>query len=200
MKKIILALILLTQPVLLLAAQSLNRQLVKSFYATSDKLDALEAKYPQEFKRMDDFSLEEKDKITGYIKSISAYPEIRSLLSANGFSSVDEFFDVSYRIMGSMYTVQMQKLTPQEKRQMDAMNQSFEESVKMMKQNGMPDSMIAGMKAQLQDMQNQQLVMQQLANSASKADIKFARENFDWLMKMMPEEEEHSDHANEPMY
>jgi len=189
MKKIILAIILIMQPILVFAAQPLSRDLVTSFYAASDKLDTLEAKYPQEFKRLDEFSLSDKDKIINYINGSRASSDIRSVLSANGFSSFEDFFNVSIRLMGSMYSVQMENMPAESRAQLQNIEKSFNENIKMMKQNGMPESMIAGMKAQLQDMKVQQVEMKKAAKKATKADKKFVSDNFDWLMSIMPEEE-----------
>jgi len=189
MKKIILAIILIMQPILVFAAQPLSRDLITSFYAASDKLDTLEAKYPQEFKRLDEFSLSDKDKIINYINGSRASSDIRSVLSANGFSSFEDFFDISIRLMGSMYSAQLEKMPAESRGQLQNMEKSFNENIKMMKQNGMPESMIAGMKAQLQEMQVQQVEMKKAAKKATKADKKFASDNFDWLMSIMPDEE-----------
>jgi len=193
MKKIILAIVLIMQPILAFAGQPLSREVVTSFYAASDKLDTLEAKYPQEFKRLDEFSLSDKDKIIDYIDSSRASSDIRSVLSANGFSSFEDFFDVSIRLMGSMYAVQIEKMPAESKGQLQNIEKSFDENIKMMKQNGMPESMIAGMKAQLQEMKVQQLEMKKAAKTVTKADKKFASDNFDWLMKIMPDDEMQND-------
>ncbi len=193
MKKIILALILLTQSTLLLAEPVFSRELITSFYTISNKLDTVAVKYPKAFQGMDDFTLQENDKLIKYVKSTQAYPEIRSILSASGFSSIDDFFNFSYRILGSMYAVQMQKMTAEEKRQLDAIGGMFDGRIKMMEQNGAPASKIVSMKAQQKEMQAQQVAMQQAAKNASKADIKFASDNFNWLVSNMPEEEENSE-------
>ena len=196
MKKIILTLMLLTQPILLLAAPPLSRESITSFYAAFDKIDALANKYPQVFQRIDKFTAQENDKLIKYVKSTPAYPEFRSILSANGFSSVDDFFNFSQRIISSLYAVQTQKMTPEEKRQLEAMEKSFDENIKKMEQSDTPDNILAGMKAQLKEMQAQQRAMQQMAKNASKADIKFTSENFEWLISILPEEEEN--HDSEP--
>ncbi len=193
MKKLALILIFITQPLLVFAGQPLSKEVITSFYSASDQLDKLEIKYPKEFQRMDDFSLLQQTEIINFVKSSKSYPDIRSVMSKNGFSGIEEYVDVSVRLMGSMYKVQMQKMPEESRQQLKMMGQSFDDSIKMMKQNGMPESMIAGMKAQLEDMKKQQTEMKKAAKLASPADVKFVSDNFDWVMKMMPDDEAHDD-------
>jgi len=189
MKKFILVLLLMTQPLLSYAAQSLSRDSIKAFYATSDELDKLEIKYPQEFQRIDTYKLNQKYAMISYIKSSKAYSDIHSVISAKGFSSLSDFFDVSLRLMGGMYKVQMQKMSAQEKIQMENMQKTFSSNIDMMRKNGMPESMIAGMKAQLQEMRTSQIEMQEAAKYATAADVKFINDNYDWIMSVMPKED-----------
>jgi len=191
MKKLILVIILIMQPLLVFAGQPLSREVVTSFYAAGDALDKVESRYPAEFKKMDSFSFTQTSEIVKYVKSSSAYPDIRSALKKNGFSSFEEFLDVSVRLMGSMFKVSMQKMTPEERQQMEAFENSMQDNIKMMKQNGMPDNMIAGMKAQIQDMQKSRAEMKQAAKQATSADIKFANDNYNWLETFMSDDEPH---------
>jgi len=186
MKKIILALILVLQPLLVFAGQPLSKSVITSFYSASGELDKLETKYPKEFNRMDDFSLSQKAEIIDFMKSSKAYPDISSVLSKNRFSSVEGFLDISVRLMGSLYKVQLQKMPEESRQQLKMMEQSFDDNIKMMRQKGMPESMIAGMKVQLQDMKKHQTEMKKAAKLASPADVKFVNDNFDWIMKIVP--------------
>ncbi len=188
MKKLIYICLLILQPLLVLAGQPLSRDVVVSFYSVSDNLDKLEFKYPEEFKRMDTFSLSQRSEIINYVKSTRAYPEIHSVISANGFASFEDFFDVSIRLMSGIYKVQMQKMSPQEKKQLAMLDKTFDENLKMMQQSGMPDSMIAGMKAQFQETRAEQIEMKAALKNVSQADVKFVSDNFDWLMQFMSKE------------
>ena len=190
MKKLILVFIILLQPSLAFANQPLSKSLITSFYAASDKLDGLEGKYPKEFRRLDEFSMSEKTAMISYLKSSNAYSDVKSVLSSEGFSNLDEFFDVTFRLMGGMYMVQMKKMPKGSQNYLGGMEKMMQDNIKMMQKNGMPEDMIAGMKAELQSMKQQNSEMQKAAKVASKADIKFVENNFEWIMSITPDEEE----------
>ncbi len=189
MNKIIIAFILLSQSLLAYASQPFSKELITSFYATVDKLDKLEVKYPEVFKNIDRFSISEQSKIINYIKSSNAYPDIASALSSNGFVSLNEFLDVSERFMGSLYSVQMQKM-PKGAEYLKNMEKALEDNIKVMKKEGAPKDMIKDMEMELQMMKKETNEMQLASKNASKSDIKFVKDNFDWLISVMPEEKD----------
>jgi len=187
MKNIIAVIVLMSLPLWANAAQPLSRELIKSFYAVSTKLDGLESKYPKTFKAADELGMSKKSEIIQLLKSSKAYPDIKSILSSNGFNGLTDYFAVSERFMGSMYSVQMEKMPKGMK--LDAATTSFKESIRQMKKSGAPAGVIAEMEANLKQQQIYQKNMQRAAKDASKADKKFVSENFDWLMSIIPEED-----------
>lgn len=191
MNKLILAVLLMIQPLMAFAGQPLSRELVTSFSSASDALDKLADKYPADFLKMDSFTFTQISEITRYVKSTSAYPDVRSVLKKNGFSQFEDFLDVSVRLVGGMYKVSMQKLSPQERQQMEAFEKSMQDNIKTMKQNGMSDSMISGMKAQMSEMQEARAEMKLAAKKVSPADIKFINENYGWLETFMSNDGAH---------
>jgi hypothetical protein len=192
MRRIIMIIILMSQSLLVLAGQPLNKELITSFYATTDGLEALSAKYPTEFDRMDEFSMVDQKEMIRYIKSTRAYSDISSILTSNGFSNLRDFFDVAIRVMGSMYLVQMRNLPMGQEDQFDVMEKSLQSSINSMRQDGVPDEMIADMNHELMEMQSQKKEMELAVRKTSKADIKFVRENMRWLVSIMPDEDAHS--------
>lgn len=189
MKKIIIAFVLITHSLLAYAGQPLSKNLITSFFTTMEQMDALETKYPKEFKRLDEFSIAERSDMIRYIRSSKAYPDISATLSENGFSSVEEFMDVSERFMGSMYSVQMSRMPKNAGMNLDNMDKMMEANIKEMKQNGAPKEVISDMENQLQQMKKQKKEMRLAMNSASKDDIQFVNDNLTWLMSIMPDKE-----------
>ena len=161
MKKMILALILMSQSFWVFAQQPLNKKKIESFVEVINKLDSLESKYPAVFQRVDSFSFSEDDKAMNYLKSSAAYPDVKKALSASGFNDLTEFSQLSKRIGGGMIAVQMEKMP-----EGVDMGMMLGSGIDVMVKNGLPPEMIAEMK---QKMQQQKSDMQELQVAAKNA-------------------------------
>lgn len=185
MKRIIIILVMMSQPIWAYAEQPLSRALVESFIEASTQMGTLENKYPQIFKRADQFSDTEDEQFIKYVKSSAAYPDIKRIISASKFKSIEEFVSMSKRIMGSMYAVQMQKMPAGMN-----INSMMESGIMAMKQTGASADMIAEMQRDLERQKAEMAEMNQAAKTASAQDKKFVTDNMEWLMAIMPEDDQ----------
>ncbi len=184
--KYLLMVILLVSPMLWAADKPLNKAVVTSLYSLTEKMEVLEAKYPKVFTESEKFGITDQNKAIQFISSSKAYPEVKKLLSDSGFSSLEEFYDVSIRLMGGLFSVRMEKMPTGTN--MKSMLQSLEQSIETMKKQNMPESLIASMEVSLKKNIARMQEMMIAAEKASAADKKFVSKNMDWIMAMVPDE------------
>ncbi|MFL0800249.1 MAG: hypothetical protein K6L80_07375 [Agarilytica sp.] len=185
MKYLIIAIFFIS-PVLLADGRTLNKALITSFYAVTEKIERLEDKYPTIFSQTDNYSMADQDKAIRLMEKSSAYPEVMKALSSSEFKSLAEVYDVSTRLMGGMFFVQMKKMPAG--MDFDAMEKTLENSIKSMKDSGAPAAMIAGLEETLNENRAQSKDMAFAMAKASEADKKFIADNIDWLMSIIPDD------------
>lgn len=186
MNKIILTLILLSVSSWVSAQQPLNKETVESFIRLNTEMIKLESKYPEVFERADSYEFSEDSKGISYLKSSVAYPDIKRALSVSNFKSLGEYIRVTSRIMGAMVAVQMEKMPAG--MGMGDLGSMMDISIQTMKQNGVSAEVIAEMKQNMEQQNADMKGMKIAAKNASSQDKKFVRENMDWLMSIMPDE------------
>ena len=176
---------LLSQSQWVYSSQPLSRKLVDSFFITAEKMDIMEQNHPEIMKRADKFKPSEDKKLINYLKSSRAYPEIKSILATSKFKNLKEFFTVSERIIGSMFTIQMKKMP--DGMSLDGVEKAFESSINMMEKNGAPADTIKNMKKDLAQQKLDNARMKSAMKRATAADKKFVTDNMQWLMKRFPD-------------
>lgn len=164
------------------AEQSLSKPLLEKYFSTIEQFESLEAKYPD----MDD-DLESIMKMTPEqaihkIKSTPAYHDIEKIVKSAGYDNFEQYYQLSYRIMSSMFAVQMQSM-PQG---IESMSGMLKSTIDNMKKGGMPDDMIKKMEKEMAEQQANIDNMATLAKNASSEDVAFIKENMMWLMNMLP--------------
>ena len=88
--------------------------------------------------------------------------------------------------MGAMVAVQMEKMPAG--MGMGDLGSMMDISIQTMKQNGVSAEVIAEMKQNMEQQNADMKGMKIAAKNASSEDKKFVRENMDWLMSIMPDE------------
>jgi len=184
MIKLLAILILIFYPLGANAAQTLNKQVIKSFYKVTEKFDELEDKYRDTFKIADSFSMKDNDKIIKHLKKSDAYKDIKSILSSHNFNSLEEFFDASYQLMGSMYSVQVSKVPSNI--DLDAVDKMMEKNLENMKKSGVAADIISDMEADIKEQKSAREDMKFASENASEENKQFVKDNFEWIMNLLP--------------
>ena len=188
MKKVNLFLVMLLMcfPLASQAKQALTKELITSFSKVSQQWQSLEASYPELTASMDKMDFSQPDKLIAQLKSSKAYPKIKAMLADTDFSSIEEFYDVSMRVMGGMMAYQMQSM-PQGMN-VDSMNTMLRSNIEQMKASNAPSSMITEMEKQLDEMDKSMKMMKSAMENTSAEDKKFISENAQWIMSIIGDE------------
>ncbi|MFL0803977.1 MAG: hypothetical protein K6L81_09665 [Agarilytica sp.] len=186
--KYLVIVLCLVAPALWAEGKPLDKAVVQSFYATVEKIDMLEDKFPQIFEKADKFSMADQEKAIRLIEKSKAYPDVKKALANSGFKDLNELYDISMRFMGAIYAVQLEKMPAGVNP--DAMTKSLEHNIKLMKESGAPAQMITGMEASLAESRAQSKDMAFAMSKASDADNQFVRNNLAWVMTLIPDEDE----------
>jgi len=137
---------------------------------------------------MDKMDFSQPDKIIAQLKNSKAYPQIKAILADTDFSNIEEFYDVSMRVMGGMMAYQMQRQNMPQGMNVDSMNTMLRSNIEQMKASNAPSSMIAEMEKQLDEMDKSMKMMKSAMENTSVEDKKFISENAQWIMSIIGDE------------
>ena len=182
MKYIVLFITLILISFQSVAEQSLSKPLLEKYFSTVDQFEGLEAKYPDMENELESIMQMTPEQAINKIKSTPAYNDIEKIVKSAGYENFEEYYQLSYRIMTSMFAVQMQSM-PQGVESMSGMLKS---TIEKMKKSGMPDEMIKEMENKMAEQQANIDNMTTLAKNANSEDIAFLKENMTWFMNMLP--------------
>ncbi|MDT0604547.1 hypothetical protein [Thalassotalea castellviae] len=182
MKYIMVGVGLLILSIQSFAEQSLSKPLLEQYVSTIEKFQVLEDKYPAMESEFENVLQMTPSAAIDKIKGMQAYSDIEKIVKAAGYDNFEQFYQQSYRIMSSMFAVQMQQM-PDSVESMGAMLNS---TIERMKKSGMPSEMISKMEKEMAEQKANIDSMATLAKSASDEDIAFMKENMMWLMSIMP--------------
>jgi hypothetical protein len=166
------------------AEQSLSKPLIEKYFATIEKFQVLENIYPAMEKDLESLMQMTPDAAISKIKGLPAFGDIEKIVKMAGYDNFEQFYQQSYRIMSSMFAVQIQSMPEG----MESMSGMLKGTLDRMKKSGMPDDMIKKMEKELAEQQANFNSMETLAKSASDQDVAFMQENMMWLMSLMPNE------------
>lgn len=188
MKKITIALSFLLMSLIANAEQALTKELIQNYFSVTEKLEAIDIGNSALFDELDDVMLIDKKETLRIVESSGVYPQVESVVDSAGFSNFREFLNVGYRLIGSMYAVQLEKHP--ELMQMQNMTSQVEAQIKSMKERGMPVEIIEKMEKEAISQRKYIEVMNKAAQEAKSADKSFVDSNFGWLMEVLPGNEE----------
>ncbi|VAW56118.1 hypothetical protein MNBD_GAMMA07-490 [hydrothermal vent metagenome] len=166
------------------ANQPLSRQLVDLYIIATEKLDAIEAKYPDVFAKSDEFTLSQEPELIAFFEASKAYPEIKSMLIQSDFSNIKHYFDISTRIMGGVFSEQSSKL-PLNLRS-DNLLKGLDNNIKKFKNQGISAELIKIMEDELLIVKNDMAEMQLMIKRTSLEDKTFVKKNFKWMQSHLP--------------
>jgi hypothetical protein len=179
MNKLFCVLLVVLCPFFVNAEKALSKDLVQSLKATIEGFQQLTEEYPELEKTFGQNLLSaDKAKVLKSIKSLPSYTKIEELVSSAGFKNIDEYYDVTTRIIGAMFAYQANGMS------VDAISEIMKAQIDKLKKRDAPKDLIAEME---QDLSNQIESMQAIANlakSASVADRGFVEKNYLWLMQL----------------
>jgi len=184
MKKLLVAISLFIISISAFAEQALSKKLIEKYMQTITDIELIAKANPALEEQMDDLMMLDKSSAIGAIKSSSAYPKIEQSIKSAGFSSLGEFYDVTFRIMGGMFKTQMNKMP--EGMTVDNFISQMENQIAQLKNQGLPESMLTKMEEQFQEQLKSMKFMQRAAKDVSAADVKFVGDNIEWITKIMP--------------
>lgn len=185
MNKLILTLLLISTSWCVYAEEALTKPLIENYFNVTNKLTSLDL---GEAEDISDVMMLEREEVIRTITSLEVYPQVETIVEAAGFDDFSEFLDVGYRVIGSMYAVQLEKHP--ELMQMQNFTTQVEAQIASMKAQGMPASVIEEMEAEIEMQKKSIKVMAKAAEEASSADKAFVNTNFAWLMSVLPDDEE----------
>ena len=185
MKKLIITLLLSTMSLLVQAEEALSKTLIENYFGATNQIAMLDM---EDSDALDDILMLEREEVISTITSLDVYPQIASIIETSGFDNITEFVDIGYRVIGSMYAVQLEKHP--ELVQMQNFTTQVEAQIASMKAQGMPASVIEEMEAEVKMQKKSIAAMSKAAENASRADKAFVNANFGWLMSTLPGIEE----------
>ncbi len=168
------------------AGQVLDKRAIEIFSAFSNEMDEVEEKYPDVFKKAENFNILEYKEVAEYLRSSSAYPEIKEALNVAKADSLEEMLAIASQVAGSIYAVQMEQVPAG--MSFSGLEGVMLQNIETMKQNGVPADIIAEMEADMLVQKTEMENMKKIAENASEADKEFVRKNMRWIMKKMPME------------
>ena len=172
------------------AEQALSKALIEQYVKTTAQLDELLIAHPDVEQQLSEAMMMDKSQRSALIRSMAIYPEVEAIISDQGFDSVESFLDFSERVSGATINVEM-KQTANEMSLDDYIKQMKEQIVEMKKQ-GSSQALVNEMEATINMQMNSMQYILDIAKNSSAEDIKFATDNYEWLMQMLESEDEDS--------
>ena len=158
-----------------LSQQALTKTLIQQYAkATEDLTPLIEADSATENK-LSDAMQQGKIEMLDVIKSLDIYPEIKLRVTSAGFYSIEQYLDASLRIIGATISSQEQ-ITGMD---IDQLFTMMEGQISTMQEQGI-------ITKEMLDGFNSMKSMKNLKENASEADVRFMKENLDWVLKMIP--------------
>jgi hypothetical protein len=191
MKKLLVAISLFIISISAFAEQALSKNLIEKYMKSIADIELLAKANPALEEKMDNLMMFDKNSAIDALKSLDIYPKIQSRIKSAGFSGLNEFYDISLRLMGGIFKTQMNKMP--DGMTADSFISQMENQIAQMKKQGLPESMLTEMEEQFKQQLKSMKSMQKAAENVSAADVKFVSDNIEWITKAMPFDK-NSDH------
>ncbi|WP_085298840.1 hypothetical protein [Cognaticolwellia mytili] len=184
MKKIIITVSILFMSFMASAEQALSKDLILKYFSVTDQLEILDLDNSSMLEEISDVMLLDREEAIRIVESLDEYPQIKSITDSAGFTNFENFLDIGYRVIGSMYAVQL-KQNP-ELMQIQNFTAAIESQIDSMKKRNMPKEVIDEMEREVASQKNAIESMSKAAKDASSVDITYVENNFEWLMSILP--------------
>ncbi|GLX77115.1 hypothetical protein tinsulaeT_04550 [Thalassotalea insulae] len=188
MKNLVMVLCLIGLSINAYAQQALTKELIEQYIKSTDLITPIMAANPALDKQLDDMMMLDAAEIINKLKSTGVYSKVESVVTSAGFDDVEQYLDTSFRIMGAIFNSQLQQLP--EGMTLDSYLEQMKGQIKMMKAQGMPQNVISEMEKSISEQLKNMEFMKKAAANVSEDDVKFVSEHLDWLMQLLPSEDE----------
>ena len=194
MKNVLLAILICIFTTSAFAASPLTKAAVQQYFAAIKNLEALEKQFPDLEQNFDSAAFGDRSKFLEMIKSLPEYTAIEKAATSTGIDDFEAFYDIGTRIVGGFMAIQMEHM-PQGMN-IDAMLSAQKKSIEQMQAMQIPQAQIDELLSELSQQKQSMLSMMKLAKSASAQDKAFAKQNINWLMENMSEDDDDMDSMN----
>ena len=191
MKKLVISVCLVLLSISAYAEQALSKALIEQYVKSTDMITPIMKANPELDKQLDEIMLLDKSEIINKLKSMDVYAKVKSAVTAAGFDDVEQYLETSFRIMGAIFNSQMQQLP--DGMTFDSYLEQMQQQIAMMKSQGMPKEVIAQMEKGITEQLKNMEFMKKVADKASKADVDFVTQHLEWIMEILPAEDESAD-------
>jgi len=174
------------------ASQPLSKNLIQKYIESTDQIEKIVEADPKLDKQLSDSMMMNKAQTIELVKSLKIYPQIKQVIKAAGFADFAQYYDIGYRIMGAMFKKQINSMPAGVN--LDSYIRQMEEHLSSMKAGGMPESALKEMEASINEQLKSMAFMKKAASDALSDDAQFIVDNFEWMMKIMPMDEEEFSH------
>ena len=158
-----------------LSQQALTKTLIQQYAKATEDLTPLIEADSETKNKLADAMQQGKVEMLDVIKSLDLYPEIKLKVTSAGFYNIEQFVDASLRIMGAAISSQEQTTGMD----IDKLFTMMEGQISTMQEQGI-------ITKEMLDGFNGLKAMKSLKENASEADVRFMKENLDWVLKMIP--------------
>ncbi len=172
--------------------QPLSRKLVESYIEATEQIDLLEKKYPDVFKKADEFAIDQEKELLAYFKTSKAFPDITRALSQLNFTSMKNYLDISNRIMGGIILIGLENMP--KGMTLNNMLQSLKDGIQMLKDQGADAYIISSMESRLKEQEKEIQKLKLIMKKISNDDKTFMKQNAEWLEKIFPDDIENNVH------
>ncbi|AZQ84155.1 hypothetical protein EKO29_09050 [Colwellia sp. Arc7-635] len=172
------------------AEQALSKPLIEQYVKTTAQLDELLIAHPDVEQQLSEAMMMDKSQRSALIRSMAIYPKVDDIISGQGFDSVEVFLDFSERVSAATINVEMKQT--QNEMSLDDYIKQMKEQIAVMKKQGSSQALINEMEATINMQMNSMQYLLDIAKNSSEEDIKFATDNYEWLMQMLESTDEDS--------
>lgn len=169
------------------AQSKLDLAALQQFFNAGEQLEQTSAKYPELSESGNEFMLDgDNDALIDRLKKAGALQEVDAVVKKSGYASMDEYIDMTKRIMAAYFAVQLEQSPDYASaEQMQAM---VEGQRKELVANGVSPEMVAQMMAGVNEQLQQLNTLFEFAQKAKPEDTAAVRKNIDYVNRMMTQE------------
>lgn len=168
------------------AETKLDAAELQKFFNTGEKLEKTSENYPALNEENDEFLLQgDNQALIDRLKKAGALEAVRAEVKKSGYQSMDEYIDITKRVMAAYFAVQLQQ-NPEYSSAED-MRKMVESQKQQLKANGVAPEMIEQMMAAVNEQLEQLDTLFQFAETARAEDVAAVKENITYVNSQMEE-------------
>lgn len=168
------------------AETELNADELKKFFSTGERLEDTSEKFPALNEESDEFLLQgDNQALIDRLKKAGALEAVSAEVKKNGYESMDEYINMTKRIMAAYFAVQLEQ-TPEYSSAED-MRKMIDSQKQQLKDNGVAPEMIEQMMASVNEQLEQLVTLFDFAETARAEDVAAVKKNLAYVNSQMEE-------------